>query len=138
MGTRLVTGGEQAALGGVYKLGALREPGGAWRHRIKVSEQAAKTSNPGIQQVRRFSGPEGFVADVIYDEESGIGDAPVVVDPLDPTRRKRIPAGTPFEDLLVPVVRGGRGGLRHALARSRASAARARRCRACTPASAAS
>jgi nicotinate phosphoribosyltransferase len=108
VGTRLVTGGEQAALGGVYKLGALREPGGAWRHRIKVSEQAAKTSNPGIQQVRRFSGPEGFVADVIYDEESGIGDAPVVVDPLDPTRRKRIPAGTPFEDLLVPVMRAGR------------------------------
>jgi nicotinate phosphoribosyltransferase len=108
VGTRLVTGGDQAALGGVYKLGALREPGGAWRHRIKVSEQAAKTSNPGIQQVRRFSGPQGFVADVIYDEESGIGDAPVVVDPLDPTRRKRIPAGTPFEDLLVPVVRGGR------------------------------
>jgi nicotinate phosphoribosyltransferase len=108
VGTRLVTGGDQAALGGVYKLGALREPGGAWRHRIKVSEQAAKISNPGIQQVRRFSGPEGFVADVIYDEESGIGDAPLVVDPLDPTRRKRIPAGTPFEDLLVPVVRAGR------------------------------
>jgi len=108
VGTRLVTGGDQAALGGVYKLGALREPGGAWRHRIKVSEQAAKTSNPGIQQVRRFSGPEGFVADVIYDEESGLGDAPVVVDPLDPTRRKRIPGGTPFEDLLVPVVRAGR------------------------------
>jgi nicotinate phosphoribosyltransferase len=107
VGTRLVTGGEQAALGGVYKLGALREPGGAWRHRIKVSEQAAKTSNPGIQQVRRFRSPEGFLADVIYDEESGIGDAPVVVDPLDPTRRKRIPAGTPFEDLLVPVVRAG-------------------------------
>ncbi|HUL78022.1 MAG TPA: nicotinate phosphoribosyltransferase, partial [Vicinamibacteria bacterium] len=32
----------------------------------------------------------------------------VVVDPLDPTRRKRIPAGTPGEELLVPVVRGGR------------------------------
>jgi nicotinate phosphoribosyltransferase len=108
VGTRLVTGGDQPALGGVYKLGAVREPGGAWRHRIKVSEQAAKTSTPGIQQVRRFSGPEGFVADVIFEEESGIGEPPVAVDPLDPTRRKRIPAGTPFEDLLVPVVRGGR------------------------------
>jgi nicotinate phosphoribosyltransferase len=32
----------------------------------------------------------------------------VVVDPLDPTRRKRIPAGTPGEDLLVPIVRAGR------------------------------
>jgi nicotinate phosphoribosyltransferase len=108
VGTRLVTGGDQAALGGVYKLGAVREPGGPWRHKVKVSEQAAKTSNPGVQQVRRYSGPVGFVADVIYDEETGLGDAPVVVDPLDPTRRKHIPPGTPFEDLLVPVVRSGR------------------------------
>jgi len=108
VGTRLVTGGDQAALGGVYKLGAVREPGGPWRHRVKVSEQAVKTSNPGVQQVRRFSGPGGFVADVIYDEAADPGEAPVVVDPLDPTRRKRIPAGSHFEDLLVPVARAGR------------------------------
>jgi nicotinate phosphoribosyltransferase len=108
VGTRLLTGGDQAALGGVYKLGAVREPGGEWQHRVKVSEQAAKTSNPGVQQVRRFSGPAGFVADVIFDEETGLPASPVVVDPLDPTRRKRIPAGTPAEDLLVPVVREGR------------------------------
>ena len=108
VGTRLVTGGGQAALDGVYKLGAVRPPGRPWQHRVKVSEQAAKTSNPGVQQVRRFSGPSGFVADVIYDEETGLPASPVVVDPLDPTRRKRIPAGTPGEELLVPVVRGGR------------------------------
>ncbi|MFI5169245.1 MAG: nicotinate phosphoribosyltransferase [Vicinamibacterales bacterium] len=108
VGTRLVTGGDQAALGGVYKLAAVRDPGGPWRHRVKISEQAVKTSNPGVQQVRRFSGPDGFVADVIYDEESGIDAAPLVVDPLDPTRRKRIPAGSTFEDLLLPVMRGGR------------------------------
>ncbi len=48
------------------------------------------------------------MADVIYDEESGIDAAPLVVDPLDPTRRKRIPAGSTFEDLLLPVMRGGR------------------------------
>jgi nicotinate phosphoribosyltransferase len=108
VGTRLVTGGDQAALGGVYKLGAVREPGGPWRTRVKVSEQAVKTSNPGVQQVRRFSGPDSFAADVIYDEERGIGEAPMLVDPLDPTRRKRVAAGSGFEDLLVPVVRGGR------------------------------
>jgi nicotinate phosphoribosyltransferase len=107
VGTRLVTGGDQAALGGVYKLGAVREPGGPWRHRVKVSEQAVKTSNPGVQQVRRFSGPDGFVADVIFDEERGLDGSPVVVDPLDPTRRKRIPAGSAFEDLLLPVARRG-------------------------------
>jgi len=108
VGTRLLTGGDQAALGGVYKLGAVRGPDGAWRHKVKVSEQAAKTSNPGVQQVRRFSGPDGFVADVIYDAETRLADAPMVVDPLDPTRRRRIPAGTPFQDLLLPVVRAGR------------------------------
>jgi nicotinate phosphoribosyltransferase len=108
VGTRLVTGGEESALGGVYKLAAVRQPGGPWQHRVKISEQAAKTSNPGVQQVRRFSGPRGLVADVIFDEDTGLPDSPVVVDPLDPTRRKRVPAGTPFEDLLVPVVRGGR------------------------------
>jgi nicotinate phosphoribosyltransferase len=48
------------------------------------------------------------VADVIFDEDTGLTEAPVVVDPLDPTRRKRIPEGTPAEDLLVPVVRAGR------------------------------
>jgi nicotinate phosphoribosyltransferase len=108
VGTRLVTGGDEAALGGVYKLGAVREPGGTWQHRVKVSEQAAKTSNPGIQQIRRFSGPGGFLADVIFDEETGLADAPVVVDPLDATRRKRLAPGTASEDLLLPVVRAGR------------------------------
>ena len=108
VGTRLVTGGEQAALGGVYKLGAVREPGGQWRHTVKLSEQAAKTSNPGIQQVRRFSGPGGFLADMIYDEASGAPSEPVIVDPLDPTRRKRVPPGTPAEDLLKPLMRAGR------------------------------
>jgi nicotinate phosphoribosyltransferase len=32
----------------------------------------------------------------------------VIVDPADSTRRKRIPAGTASEDLLVPVFRGGK------------------------------
>ncbi len=107
VGTRLVTGGDQSALGGVYKLGAVREPGGAWQGRIKLSEQASKTSLPGVQQVRRFSGSAGFVADLIYDESQGPPAELVVVDPLDPTRRKRVPAGAPGEDLLIPVMRAG-------------------------------
>jgi nicotinate phosphoribosyltransferase len=108
VGTRLVTGGEQAALGGVYKLGAVRDAGGAWRHVVKLSEQAAKTSNPGIQQVRRFTGTAGFLSDMIYDEVQGAPAEAVIVDPLDPTRRKRVPPGTPAEDLLRPLMRRGR------------------------------
>ena len=108
VGTRLVTGGDQPALGGVYKLAAVRRPGGRWEHRVKVSEQAIKTTTPGIQQVRRFETEAGFLADVIYDEEQGQGAEVVLVDPVDPTRHKRIPEYAVGEDLLVPVARAGR------------------------------
>jgi nicotinate phosphoribosyltransferase len=109
VGTRLVTGADDGALGGVYKLGAVRDGAGApWRPKLKVSESATKTTVPGRLQVRRFGGPGGFLADCIHDLDLGVPAAPVIVDPLDVTRRRELPAGAPFEDLLVPVFRGGR------------------------------
>jgi nicotinate phosphoribosyltransferase len=109
VGTKLVTGMGDGALGGVYKLGAVRDgPDAPWKHRVKISEQAAKTTIPGILQVRRFGAPGAFLADVIWDELLGLPSPAVMVDPLDVTRRREIPAGTPAEDLLVPVFRGGR------------------------------
>jgi nicotinate phosphoribosyltransferase len=109
VGTRLVSADGDPALGGVYKLTALRDPGaGAWRYRLKLSEQVAKISAPGVQQVRRYSLDGQPVADAIYDLQLGIEEPPVLIDPLDMTRRRALPAGTPWEDLLVPVLRGGR------------------------------
>lgn len=108
VGTRLVTAHDDPALGGVYKLSAVREPGGPWEHRVKLSEQAAKTTNPGLQQVRRFSSGGEFIGDLIYDQLEGIPDEPVMVDPLDLTRRKVMHKGTSWEDLLVPIFRQGR------------------------------
>jgi nicotinate phosphoribosyltransferase len=62
-----------------------------------------------VLNVRRFQTDGHFIADMIWDETAGApGGQPVIVDPLDPTRRKRIAAGTPFADLLVPVLRGGK------------------------------
>jgi nicotinate phosphoribosyltransferase len=107
VGTRLVTGGDEPALGGVYKLGALRQPGGEWRPKVKLSEQAVKTSNPGVLQVRRFVGSEGFIADVIYDETLGIEHGRTMIDPLDSTRRKKLPPAPEWTDLLIPVFRSG-------------------------------
>jgi nicotinate phosphoribosyltransferase len=106
VGTRLVTGHDDPALGGVYKLSMVRDPGGPWQPRIKLSEQAAKISTPGILQVRRFTGPQGAVADMIYDEELGPASR-LLIDPVDPTRRRTVEAGAPFHDLLVPVVKKG-------------------------------
>ncbi len=109
VGTRLVTAHDEPALGAVYKLSAVRMgPGQPWRPRVKLSEQAAKISLPGIPQARRYRGEGSFLADVIYDESSGLPEGPEMVDPADMTRRRRIPPGTPGEDLLVPVVRGGK------------------------------
>jgi nicotinate phosphoribosyltransferase len=107
VGTRLVTGAEDAALGGVYKLGAVRRPGGAWQPRVKLSEQSAKTSVPGLLQTRRFRADGGYLADCIHDREAPLPEPVTMVDPLDHTRRREIPAGTAGEDLLAPVFRGG-------------------------------
>jgi nicotinate phosphoribosyltransferase len=109
VGTRLVTAYDQPALGGVYKLSALRDVDRKWVHKIKLSEQSVKVSIPGILQVRRFKDPSGnFVADAIYDTLTGIGDGCTIVDPADITRRRVITASTAADDLLVPVFRDGR------------------------------
>lgn len=55
VGTKLATAYNQPALGGVYKLCAIRKPGQDWQPKLKLSEQSAKISTPGITQVRRFS-----------------------------------------------------------------------------------
>jgi len=109
VGTRLVTGGEQSALGGVYKLSAIRESADKpWEYKIKVSEQLIKVSFPGVLQVRRFTRDREFLADMIYSEPEGIADPPTIVDPQDATRQKHVDASAPSEDLLVPAMRAGK------------------------------
>jgi len=108
VGTKLVTAYDQPTLGGVYKLAAIREPGGAWKPRVKLSEQAVKVSNPGIQNVRRFVRDGEAVGDVIWDELHPQPAAWTMVDPNDATRRRELPAGLQAEDLLAPIYRAGR------------------------------
>jgi len=108
VGTRLVTGHGQPALGGVYKLVAVREPGDGWDYRVKLSEDASKASVPGILQVRRFHDSGRFLCDVIYDEEIGPGEGGGMVEPGNPAAPHAVPAGAGHTDLLVPVFRGGK------------------------------
>jgi nicotinate phosphoribosyltransferase len=108
VGTKLVTAYDEPALTGVFKLSMLQRPGGALEPRIKLSEQAAKISNPGVQQVRRFSRDGRWVADAIYDELSGCGSPCVLIDPFDPTRQRLLGPELATEDLLAPVWKQGR------------------------------
>jgi nicotinate phosphoribosyltransferase len=107
VGTKLITAYDQPALGGVYKLGAIRGEDGHWAYKVKLSEQAAKVSNPGIQQVRRFRSDKEFIGDGIFDIETGAPKTFTIVDPLDSTRRKHLAPEMAFEDLLVPIFRRG-------------------------------
>jgi nicotinate phosphoribosyltransferase len=106
VGTKLATAFDQPALGGVYKLTAIRSPEGDWLPRLKLSEQPIKTSNPGMLQVRRYQDASGFLGDMIYDELQGASG--VGVDLLDPGRGLRFPVAQQQTDILQGVFRGGR------------------------------
>jgi nicotinate phosphoribosyltransferase len=111
VGTKLVTAYDQPSLGGVYKLTAVRQPGEKWQYKVKLSEQAVKISNPGIQQIRRFytESADGdlFIGDMIFDEAGKAPETSIIVDPVDFTRRKVLPPNTKYVDLLQPIFRKG-------------------------------
>ena len=110
VGTQLITAYSQPALGGVYKLAALRKADGSgWDFTLKLSEQLAKTSLPGILQVRRYLDDHGHPrADMLYNLAGpALPAAPVLLDPADPTRRRPVRPGAPFRELLQPVLHGG-------------------------------
>ncbi|HLQ86362.1 MAG TPA: nicotinate phosphoribosyltransferase [Salinisphaeraceae bacterium] len=67
VGTRLTTGQPDAALDGVYKLGAIRADWGSWSYRMKLSDTPGKSSRPGVQQVRRYYEQDEPIADLLYD-----------------------------------------------------------------------
>jgi nicotinate phosphoribosyltransferase len=108
VGTRLVTAYDQPALGGVYKLSALRDEQGVWKPKVKLSEQAVKVSTPGILQVRRYVLDGEAIGDLILDELVPGQTPPTMIDPFDPTRRKLVPPDAASEDLLRPIFDHGR------------------------------
>ena len=108
VGTRLVTAYDQPALGGVYKLAALRDARGLWCYKLKLSDDGTKMSDPGILQVRRLQAADGrFLADVIYDELHGC-DEPLRFVPFGTDLPARSIEASSQTDLLVPVLRSGR------------------------------
>src|SRR6266567_8833342 len=107
VGTKLATGQPDAAIGGIYKLGAIRRAGGEWQYRIKLSEESAKASVPGSLQVRRFNQPDGrFMADAIYGTDRGVSEPCEIVD-VETEDKTKIPRNTRYSDLLVPIFRAG-------------------------------
>jgi nicotinate phosphoribosyltransferase len=108
VGTRLITAYDQPALGAVYKLTAIANDEGGWRYPIKLSEQTAKISIPGVLGVRRFTGPDGILrADAIWDEELGLPEGATIVDPSDPLHTRLVGSDETGVEMVRPVMRGG-------------------------------
>lgn len=108
VGTRLAVAYDQPALGMVYKLSALREQGtDTFKTVLKVSEQAAKATLPGILACRRYYDEEGFaMGDMVYDELTP-PERHHITDPLDALRQKDLSPYT-HKELLAPLIRTGK------------------------------
>jgi nicotinate phosphoribosyltransferase len=105
VGTKLVTGAGEGggALGGVYKMVEHnRIP------KIKLSSNPEKMTNPGVKKVMRFYGEDGlFEADAVGRSEEDMQSKPVlIIDPVNPLRRKKLNSGRRVE-LLREIVRDG-------------------------------
>lgn len=109
VGTKLATCDPQPALGGVYKLSAMRKDESLpWKPTIKVSEVSYKRTIPGVQQIMRCYNKAGSpVGDMIYDVNEGISDRSTMVDVLDNLITHDISAST-GRDLLEHIVSHGR------------------------------
>ena len=107
VGTKLATGYDDPALGGVYKLSAIRDEEGNWQPKLKTSNDPAKASNHGFLQTRRFTKGGNFLCDVIYDELEPPTTDWAMVDPSHPAGAAPVGANGESEDLLVPVLLAG-------------------------------
>jgi nicotinate phosphoribosyltransferase len=77
VGTRMVTGAEDAAFTGVYKLAARENEAGVMEAAIKFSDNPDKTTTPGVKQVWRLRDKNGFaVADILSLDMQIPGQAP--------------------------------------------------------------
>ena len=70
VGTNLVTGGDESSFTGVYKMSAYKKENDEWKAVMKISNNPAKITTPGIKQVWRLYNKDGSMkADVISLKE---------------------------------------------------------------------
>lgn len=109
LGTKLITSSEQSALGMVYKLVAQENEFGVIEPIIKLSDNAAKTINPGLKDLYRiYDNETGYaVADYItlYDEEVPT-DNLFLFHPNDPTKQTTLTNYT-AKRLRKPIFKNG-------------------------------
>lgn len=112
VGTRLITSEGDAALGGVYKLVAVRNDN-EWRPAIKLSDSREKIPNPGNKAVWRVYDRRGIAtADLItLADEAPTTDEPLQLHhPADGSKQRSLKSGAvmELEPLLVDILQEGK------------------------------
>ncbi|GIK72372.1 MAG: nicotinate phosphoribosyltransferase [Chloroflexota bacterium] len=112
VGTRLITSWGEPALGGVYKLVAVKK-GDDWSSAIKISESPSKTPTPGAKRVWRiYDQRQKATADLLTleDEEVDLAAPLVLRHPSDHTKLRTLQPGqiSRIEPLHAEIVRQGR------------------------------
>lgn len=105
VGTKMITSDDCPALGGVYKLAAEITSDGKLIPKIKVSENPAKVTNPGIKKIQRVYNKDGMaMADIIMLEHEVIDESKplTIFHPVDTWKRQTYTEYT-LRDLLVPI-----------------------------------
>jgi len=112
VGTKLITSKDCPAFGGVYKLAAEINEDNTVSHKIKISENPAKITNPGIKTVfRLYDKQSGKVkADLIslHDETIDTSKDLTIFDPVNTWLRMTLKGGEYLvKDLLIPIFLNG-------------------------------
>ncbi len=111
VGERLITAKSDPVFGGVYKLVAKEDENGCVTPKIKISENAAKITNPHFKRVFRVfdKSSDEPIADMmcIYNEDPIDESRPLeIFDPDNTWKRKKV-TNYYLRELLVPVFLGG-------------------------------
>ncbi len=93
VGTKLITGYDRPAMGGVYKLAASCVDG-EWKPKLKISENVWKITNPGIKKIARLysNTDDKAIADLIMldDEEIDEGSPLTIFDPIETWKKMKV------------------------------------------------
>ena len=110
VGERLITSSSSPVFGGVYKLVAVENAEGDIEPKIKVSENAAKITNPHFKKVYRYYDNESgkALADelCVYDEVVDDTKPHTIFDPNATWKTKTLTDFT-AKELLVPIFKDG-------------------------------
>ena len=106
VGERLITAKSDAVFGCVYKLAASEDENGVITPKIKVSENAAKITNPGFKKIYRLYSNETGKAEadlLMLRDESIDEDAPLEIFDPEYTWKRRVIENYTARELLVPI-----------------------------------